>query len=74
MGAVRDARKLLRFAKQFGEIQKIQSLLKQPQSLKRELQVIGAAGLFTYWTFDNLVFLANAKALTKNPGEYTCLA
>lgn len=54
----------MRFFKQFGELQKIQVLLKQQPSLKQQLQIAGAAGLATYWTFDNLVFLHNAKFLT----------
>lgn len=45
----RDTRKLLRWFKQFAELQKIQLLLKQQPSTKQNLQILGALGLFLYW-------------------------
>lgn len=61
---VRDARKLVRVLKQLSEAQKIQVLLKAPQSLKQALGIIAALGFAAYWTFDNIVFLSNAKFIT----------
>jgi len=57
----RDARKLIRLMKVFAEIQKIQQFTAKPVlGTKEMVQIAGAAGLGTYWVFDNLVFLSKS--------------